>query len=76
MTLMVSVVSVRSLLRYMTRTREHALQEGEIEMADRPNILFFHVDNLGFGELSCYSGGPLRGPGRGGSTRSPGRGSG
>jgi arylsulfatase len=28
---------------------------------DRPNILFFHVDNLGFGELSCYSGGPLRG---------------
>jgi arylsulfatase A-like enzyme len=30
-------------------------------MAERPNILFFHVDNLGFGELSCYSGGPLRG---------------
>jgi arylsulfatase len=23
--------------------------------------LFFHVDNLGFGELSCYSGGPFRG---------------
>ena len=20
----------------------------------RPNILFFHVDNRGFGELSCY----------------------
>ena len=30
-------------------------------MADRANILFFHVDNLGFGELSCYSGGPFRG---------------
>jgi len=30
-------------------------------MANRPNILFFHVDNLGFGELSCYSGGPFRG---------------
>jgi len=30
-------------------------------VAARPNILFFHVDNLGFGELSCYSGGPLRG---------------
>jgi arylsulfatase len=29
--------------------------------ATRPNILFFHVDNLGFGELSCYSGGPFRG---------------
>jgi arylsulfatase len=27
----------------------------------KPNILFFHVDNLGFGELSCYSGGPFRG---------------
>src|ERR1700729_2848935 len=27
----------------------------------RSNILFFHVDNLGFGELSCYSGGPFRG---------------
>jgi len=30
-------------------------------MANQPNILFFCVDNLGFGELSCYSGGPLRG---------------
>jgi hypothetical protein len=30
-------------------------------LAERPNILFFHVDNLGFGELSCYSGGPFRG---------------
>lgn len=30
-------------------------------MGKRPNVLFFHVDNLGFGELSCYSGGPFRG---------------
>jgi arylsulfatase A-like enzyme len=30
-------------------------------LADRPSILFFHVDNLGYGELSCYSGGPFRG---------------
>jgi len=33
-------------------------------MADavtRPNILFFHVDNLGLGELGCYGGGILRG---------------
>lgn len=30
-------------------------------VGDRPNILFFHVDNLGFGELSCYAGGPFRG---------------
>ncbi|MFN8526660.1 MAG: sulfatase-like hydrolase/transferase [Chloroflexota bacterium] len=33
-------------------------------MADqgaRPNILFFHVDNLGLGELGCYGGGVVRG---------------
>lgn len=30
-------------------------------MTTQPNLLFFHVDNLGFGELSCYSGGPFRG---------------
>jgi hypothetical protein len=30
-------------------------------MADRPNIVYFHVDNLGFGELGCYGGGLLRG---------------
>ena len=29
------------------------------DTAERPNILFFHVDNLGFGELSCYSGAPM-----------------
>jgi arylsulfatase len=33
----------------------------EYRVSGRPNILFFHVDNLGFGELSCYSGGPFRG---------------
>jgi len=30
-------------------------------MTSQPNILFFHVDNLGYGEISCYSGGPFRG---------------
>src|SRR5690348_11246821 len=29
--------------------------------ADRPNILFFHIDNLGMGELGCYGGGIVRG---------------
>jgi arylsulfatase A-like enzyme len=27
----------------------------------KPNVVYFLVDNLGMGELSCYSGGPLRG---------------
>ena len=30
-------------------------------MSKKPNILFFHVDNLGMGELGCYGGGILRG---------------
>jgi hypothetical protein len=25
-----------------------------VAVVGRPNILFFHVDNRGFGELSCY----------------------
>jgi len=29
--------------------------------SERPNIIFFHVDNLGMGELGCYGGGILRG---------------
>ena len=28
---------------------------------EQPNIIFFHVDNLGCGELGCYGGGILRG---------------
>ena len=30
-------------------------------MPDQPNMVFFHVDNLGYGELGCYGGGVLRG---------------
>ena len=30
-------------------------------MPGQPNIVFFHVDNLGFGELSCYAAGSFRG---------------
>jgi arylsulfatase A-like enzyme len=37
------------------------MEVGEVMPQGRPNVLFFHVDNLGFGELSCYSGGPFRG---------------
>jgi hypothetical protein len=28
-----------------------------IDMTGQPNILYFQVDNLGFGELSCYPAG-------------------
>jgi arylsulfatase len=34
---------------------------GDDEMPDRPNVIYFHVDNLGYGELGCYGGGILRG---------------
>jgi arylsulfatase len=30
-------------------------------MDSRLNILWFHVDNLGLGELGCYGGGKVRG---------------
>jgi arylsulfatase len=30
-------------------------------MFDKPNIVYFHVDNLGYGEPGCYGGGILRG---------------
>ena len=36
-----------------------------------PNIVYFLVDNLGYGEIGCYSGGILRGLTPVGSTRSP-----
>ncbi len=29
-------------------------------MTDRPNIVYFHLDNLGLGELGCFGGGILR----------------
>jgi arylsulfatase A-like enzyme len=30
-------------------------------MSDKPNVVYFHVDNLAYGELGCYGGGILRG---------------
>src|ERR1700731_1479108 len=30
-------------------------------VTNRPNIVYFHVDNLGLGELGCFGGGMLRG---------------
>ncbi len=30
-------------------------------MVSKPNIIYFHVDNLGYGEIGCYGGGILRG---------------
>jgi hypothetical protein len=49
--------STNGSLASMARRHEDA----EDTMSASPNVLFFHVDNLGFGELSCYSGGPFRG---------------
>jgi arylsulfatase A-like enzyme len=31
------------------------------KVPEQPNVMFFHVDNLGIGELGCYGGGVLRG---------------
>ncbi|UTA53178.1 arylsulfatase [Lysobacter soli] len=31
------------------------------ERPGKPNVVYFHVDNLGYGELGCYGGGILRG---------------
>src|ERR1700743_1397915 len=45
----------------MSRDHPGAADHRRPAMSGRPNIVFFHVDNLGFGELSCYSGGPFRG---------------
>ena len=42
------------------RLRLH-LSNRSYQWLKKPNILFFHVDNLGMGELGCYGGGILRG---------------
>jgi hypothetical protein len=34
---------------------------GQMSEPNSPNVVFFHVDNLGLGELGCYGGGLLRG---------------
>ena len=34
---------------------------GTMKDGTRPNVIYYQVDNLGFGELGCYGGGILRG---------------
>lgn len=41
--------------------KEKSFKKGKPDMADQPNILYFFIDNLGYGELGCYGGGILRG---------------
>lgn len=36
-------------------------RKGDSSMSVKPNIVCFHVDNLGLGELGCYGGGKVRG---------------
>src|SRR5271155_1514716 len=38
-----------------------AAEEAPMPEPTSPNVVFFHVDNLGFGELGCYGGGMLHG---------------
>ncbi len=38
-----------------------SLSVGIAQAADKPNIVFVLVDNLGYGELGVYGGGALRG---------------
>jgi arylsulfatase A-like enzyme len=35
--------------------------KGRAKQSRKPNVIYFLVDNLGMGELSSYSSGPLRG---------------
>src|SRR5271170_1249102 len=57
-----SRITLRSARAPFRKESQRALQEGvESAMLDRPNIIYYHVDNLGFGELGCYGGGMLRG---------------
>ena len=44
---------------------DDAGREGEL-VAGYPTVLFSRVDDLGFGEVSCSSGGPFRGASTGG----------
>jgi len=32
-----------------------------MDIQQKPNVVFFHVDDLGYSELGCYGGGILRG---------------
>ena len=42
-------------------TQESSEPKAPKPQSKKPNVVYFLVDNLGMGELSCYSGGPFRG---------------
>lgn len=44
-----------------TPVKDKPQKPGDAGEAIRPNIINFHVDNRGYGELGCYGGGILRG---------------
>lgn len=45
----------------MAADQQMARNMSKSNRINRPNVIYFLVDNLGMGELSSYSGGPLRG---------------
>ena len=48
--------------RVLGRTATEAASNIEApQAANKPNILFILMDNLGYGEVGCYGGGVLRG---------------
>lgn len=53
---------IKLVVKWATTLLAAFIAVGAAQAADKkPNIVYFLVDNLGMGELSCYSGRPLRG---------------
>ena len=61
-TLRKTPMRIKLVVKWATTLLAAFIAVGAAQAADKkPNIVYFLVDNLGMGELSCYSGRPLRG---------------
>jgi arylsulfatase len=56
-----SWIGKKSLALLLLLAVAQAIEPAAAQQSAKPNIVYFLVDNLGIGELSVYSGGPLRG---------------